>query len=317
MAAWSGINSYTGQGSVGQMKDVKDILYYVEGNGADIQMLATYTTAKGPVTHYWEELVYTQNTSNTSQKTEGQDLTADTPPTKTEYSNYLEENAESYYVSTRQVAAAQAGAIAGVKDSVKEAKKQSLIQLKGRLEASLMLGEADAGSNASTPTPAKMNGLMTMALAYGSTGYITTASFGTASGEAAFKGVLATMRSKGGLRGNRKAVVTSFYNKDLIGTWTGIATDVVTDASKGIVNSDVKEYSSQFGRITLMGNDVLGATAGADLAIFDIGDLNIAWLQKTGPLDLGKTGLATKFTNNNICTLQYTKPSTLGYLIIS
>jgi len=317
MAAWSGVNSYTGQGSVSQFKDIKDTLFYVEGNGTDIQRLASYTQAAGPVTHYWPELAYSQNTSNTAQKTEGQDLTADTPPTKTERFNHLEENAESYYVSTRIQAAAQAGAVAGVKNYVKEAKKQAMIQLKGKLEASLMIGEGDPGSNATTPTPAMMNGLMTVALNYGSTGYITTASFGEAAGEAAFKTVLATMRSKGGLRGNRKAVITSFYNKDLMGAWTGIATDISSDASKGIINADVKEFSSQFGRLTLMGHDVLGTAAAADLAVLDIDDLNIAWLQKTATQPLGQTGLADKFTISNICTLQYNRPSTLGLLIIS
>ena len=139
MAAWSGVNSYTGQGSVGQYKDIKDALFYIEGNEAPIQKIAKYTKAKGPTTHYWEELAYTNNTANAEQKTEGQDLTADTPPTKAERYNFIEENAETYYVSNKVDAASKAGAFAGIKDYIRESKKQAMIELKGKLEASLLL----------------------------------------------------------------------------------------------------------------------------------------------------------------------------------
>lgn len=318
MPAFGGINSYTGQGSVGQYKDIKDALYYIEGNEAPIQKIAKYTKAKGPTTHYWEELKHTNNTSNTEQKTDGQDLTADTPPTKTEMYNFVEENAETYYVSNKVDAAAKNGAFAGIKDYIREAKKQAMIELKGKLEASLMLGEGDVGSNETTPTPGKMNGLMTMALGYGSTGYIATASFGTTDGEEAFKTLLNTTRSKGGMRGMRKAIFTSYPNKDLISAkWVGRTTETTSDAKDATIYADVKVYSSQYGRIVVYGHDCLGVASGADLTVFNEEQLSIAWLYQTRTDQLGKTGLADKFAVANACTLQYDKPSTLGYLIVS
>lgn len=318
MAAWSGINSYTGQGSVGQYKDIKDVLYYIEGNEAPIQKMAKYTKAAGPTTHYWEELKYTNNTSNSEQKTEGQDLTADTPPTKTERYNFVEENAETYYVSNKVDAAAKNGAFAGIKDYIRESKKQAMIELKGKLEASLLVGAGDVGSNASTPTPGKMNGLFTMALGYGSTGYIATASFGTTDGEAAFRALLNTTRAAGGMRGMKKAMFTSYAAKDLIAkNWVGNVTEVNADASSATIYADVKVYSSQYGRIAIYGHDVLGTTAGADVTVFDEEELAIAWLYNTRTEPLGKTGLADKFAVANACTFQYGKPSTLGYLIVS
>jgi len=318
MAAWSGVNSYTGQGSVGQYKDIKDALFYIEGNEAPIQKIAKYTKAKGPTTHYWEELAYTSNTANAEQKTEGQDLTADTPPTKTERYNYVEENAETYYVSNKVDAASKAGAFAGIKDYIRESKKQAMIELKGKLEASLLLGEGDVGSNDTTPTPGKMNGLMTVALGYGSTGYIASASFATTDGEAAFRALLNTTRSKGGMRGMRKAVFTSYTAKDSIAkNWVGNVTEVNADASAATIYADVRVYSSQYGRIVLYGHDCLGVAAGADMVVFDEEQMNIAWLYQTRTDQLGKTGLADKFAVANACTLQYDKPSTLGYLIVS
>lgn len=311
MAAYGGQNTYAGNAATGIFKDINDALYEIEGNDTVIMDNARSVMAKDK-RHYWEELKFSMVTSNTEQRSEGATLSGDTPPTQTERSNYTEINSETYLASSTALAVAKRGGKAGVKDYYRTLRDQAVIELKGKVERSLLKGAADSGDNGTVPVARCMDGLVEMGKDIGTTGYNTNVS----GGETNFRALLASMRAAGGLRRKRRVLLTSWNNKDLIGkNWTGISTVTQAVASDATIQGDVRIYVSQFGPIALQGHDSFATNT--EMVIGEWEGVAVAWLENTVDEMLAKTALGISFDVHCENTLEYDKPSTLGYYLIS
>lgn len=296
--------------TAGRFKDVRDILFEIEGTESKYQDLATIVPAKDH-THYWVEEKFTTGTTNSSQKLEGATLAGESPLTKTEYDNLTEINAVTYDVTDRMKAIAKAGGVAGVKDQIKQSLKEAMLELKARVERSAINGVKSTGDATHVD---KMQGLVPMAASFGVTGYSSDSAFGTTA-EAAFRAFLQGVRTAGGLRVKGKMAMMSYATKDAIAMgFKGMVNSVQSIAEKATIWTDVKVYSSQFGDITLMGHD---AMVDGDIVVFEKEYSKIAVLQATAPVDLARTGLSQPLAYSCENTNAYSKPSTLGLIIIS
>jgi hypothetical protein len=303
-------NRYTNFSSVGNYKDIVDDLFYVNENDSPIMDMGGSKEARDYI-HYWEEVVYSQVTSNAYKRADGGSLSSTmTPATKTERSNYVVETAVPFDVSKRAAAIAKRRGAAGVRNAWEKAKMDADVILKDNVEYSLLQGASTSGdgSNAS-----ECQGLMVMAAALGTDAYNTNIS----GGESAFRTGLTTNRDAGGMKGKKKMIFTSYTNKDsIMKNWTGRATainDMKPEAGK--IYADVEIYVSQFGPIAIMGHSMALST---ELVVFDGMDLATAWLYPTQTIELGTTNLVEgTAARANCLTLEYERPSTLMYMTIS
>jgi len=302
-------NRYTGSGATAVYRDIVDDLFYITQNETPIMDMAKNVEAKDQK-HEWTEVLYAAVTQNNYKRADGADLTSTyTPPAKTVFENYVEESAIPFDVSKRSAAIGKRGGYAGPNDQWAKAKTEAMVVLKDNVEWAILNGTKASGDSSN---PSQMDGLLTLAEDKGTASHTAT----VASGEADFRALLQTMRGNGGMRGRKKMLFTSYPNRDLIGAnWKGNATETNTMSKEAKIYADVKVYVSPHGPIMVEGHDMCADT---DLVIFDAEDLNLAWLYNTTTIELGRTGLQENVAAvANAVTLEYTKPSTLGYLEIS
>jgi len=298
--------TYQRFGDTGLKKSIVDEIYTVQRYDTPILDNIAKDIKINDSIHYWTEVTYADVTSNTTARYEGQSLTASSAPTKTQYSNNVEENAVPYDVTTLAATIAKSGGYAGVKDKIAEGRKNALETLKYNLEYSLLNGVLVNGN--ASDTPSKMRGLIAMTTTYGTSGSFSGAIDDTGS-EDAFVNVLGTARSKGGVRG-KSTMIVNYANKNLIGKyWKGIATAVQTQSDAATVYNDVRIYESQFGPIAIVGHDLC---PNDKIVVFDADMVKIGWLYNTTDIEMAIDGLkAANMAVANACTLQYDAPSTL------
>jgi hypothetical protein len=298
--------TYQRYNDTGLKKSIVDEIYTVQRYDTPILDTIAKDIKISDNIHYWTEVTYADVTANTTARYEGESLTASSAPTKTQYSNNVEENAVPYDVTTISATIAKNGGYAGVKDKIAEGRKNALETLKYNLEYSLLNGSLVNGN--ASDTPSKMRGLISTAETYG-TALSFAGGIGTAGSEDAFASALTTARSKGGVRGKRTLIV-NYVNKNLIGkNWKGIATAVQTQSDEATVYNDVRVYASQFGPISIVGHDL---APNNKLVEFDADMLNVGWLYNTMDIEMAIDGLkAANMAVANACTLQYNAPTTL------
>jgi hypothetical protein len=304
------INSYTS--TAARFTDITDKLFMIEGTGTWYQDICKMSKA-ADTEKKWVEEKYSTGTANSSQKLDGADLTGDTPPTRTQYSNYIETNAQTAEVTDGMAAIARQGGEAGYKDLKAKSIADALVELKANIERSLINGVRSAGD---ATHKAQMEGLVPMALRVGVTAYTADTGWGT-SAEVTFREMLQNIRTAGGLRNpnNKFIALSSFVTKDAISAgFKGNATVVQNLAENGTVYTDVGIYSTQFGPVAFKGHD---AMVDNKVIVLEKVFANIAVLQATEKKVLAMTGLAFKQSYTNYCTQAYEKPSLLGHMLAS
>ena len=298
--------------TAGRFKDIKDMLFEIEGTGTVYQDMATIVPIKDHTT-YWVEEKYSTGTSNSSQKVEGATLVGEAAVTKTTYDNLTEINAVTYDVTDRMQSIAKAGGQAGVKDQIKQSLRDAMIELKARVERSVINGTKSTGDATHLD---KMEGIVQMAKNYGTTTTDSDTAWGSAA-EAKFRAMLQDVRDAGGLRSPKgKMVLMSYPTKDAIAFgFKGIVDQVQSAADKNtIYGGDIRIYSSQFGDLTLMPSD---AMVDNYLVVFEKEFAKIGVLQPMAPVDLARTGLSKPLAYSCDNAQVYQKPSTLGYMFVS
>lgn len=301
-------NRQTNPGSISIYTDIWDELFDINLGETKLMDMGTNIEAKDQV-HYWTEKTYTKKTSNPYRRTDGAATTSDTPPQKEQFNNNISESAVNFDVSKRSQAISTRGGEAGVRNQYANAKTDAMVELKNAVEWDLLNGTKTDESGA---TPSQMDGLMSLA----STNGVSSAMGSVSGAEGGFRAFLDRIFDTGGLMGNKRMVLVSYRNKDVISSnWTGNATVVQGESKDTTLYADVKYYSSQYGVLMIEGHRNCAETEGV---VFDADEVNLAWLYNTDVTELGLTGVQEgNLLVSNCLTLQYEKPSTLGYMTFS
>lgn len=296
----------------GRFVDIRDVLFEIEGTDTKTQDVSRIIKAKNSL-HKWVEQKYSTGTSNTAQKVEGAQIAGETALTTVENSNYTEINSVAYDITDRMNAIAKAGGLAGVKDQLKQSLKDAMIELKARVERSVINGVLASGDKTGG-LPSKMQGLIPMASTLGTSAYSSDANFGT-TGEATFRTFLQTVYNAGWGRTNGRMFSMSYATKDKVAAgFKGIVTQVQSAADKATIYMDVEVYKSQFGNVMVMAEN---AYADGKIVVSEKPYHTLAVLETTHPVDVARTGLSKIIAYANDLTQAYDKPSTLGMFFAS
>ena len=292
--------------SVSLKKSVLDKLYYVDPTRCPVFMSSGDLVSKNTV-YYHNAIDYTAPSAE-SAIAESADLSADTQPTETQYTNWTEINAVTYYTSTSMVSSAKNGGQIGTADEMVRMKREAMVTLKNKNEWSIINGTGNAGNN--TPTPRRQKGLISLADS-GCTANTALSTIGGTAGEVAWRSFLDGLNLVGGMMTGKTVALMAWSTKQSIHAWDGVADSYEGVASAGIIYDNVDVYVGTYGEIALKGHNLYPTTS---IVVYDPAKLKKPWLTKTATRKLGIDGLTDKYSVYNELTLRYDTPTTLGRL---
>jgi hypothetical protein len=261
-------------------------------------------------THYWNYVKLSAPTSSNA-KSEGATLTAGTPSTETQFTQYTEVNARTFRVNSSMESMAKNGGLVGRTSEEVRLEKEARELLKTDCEWSFLNGAGAAGDT--TPTARTMKGLITIA-ASGVTATAASATFSGTAGESAMEAHLIAVRAQGGLMGQKRLIYCSHTVKSAIRKWTGIATAVQTFAPDQKIYANVKIWESLFGPIQIEGHDLMPDTK---VVTLDPNELVIEVLTPTRKDQNAVGALFTEYAVHNEMSIRYQPVASLGVVTLS